>query len=701
VSRVESIRNIFGKPGKNRSADWVKDECQRGLADLNAELHNLLDDSADARLKKILRILSSSGQKEVFKQQFIQFLLQNSNITDDMLKGSPRSVSYEDLVMCLKKTSSDDDVSSCGLNNRISHKSFKPRKLDVLTEENPISGSGARGSYGRKVADRFTSTSCDDLLSISEQSFAGNALKNNNVIMNEGIRDEGGFSVDELCHFLNTLLVKCDESGYDSDSTRNGYDSPRSSINSGSDHRHISPRRATCISNSSSFTEADSLPKAPASSPRRPNLPLPPVSSAPQLSALDDDNSSFNRKRNARINVGIRRGDVKSQASVVKTSSEGVKKKCTHNCDSHCDKCKNKVREEEDESDKSSLYQKFMQHRSYFSHSQSSKMIAPPLEKEFKTFRLLKDATGELGIFIEKKDPSAKSTNYLICEIEEGGLVDRDGRLKVGDELVKVNGKRMRGLPLQEARVLLERSPRQVELVIARDQDLPNLSRSSTPALSTTQPSRIKPFSSSSNLLSHTSSDPSKPVTLKAIFRNTPEIQNVEKVLPSRVDNERVLVSKPPIGLRELDAPKKVTGMKKFACNLENVTQRDTKDNIPNHLAISGRKKTDIAVRRPKSLSLSHYTVVYQKGPGRKSLGFSIVGGKDSPKGDLGIFVKTIFTTGQAAEEGTLREGDEILAVNGYLMQGTTHADAINMFKNIKNGEVLLQVCRRDQSQLR
>jgi hypothetical protein len=90
------------------------------------------------------------------------------------------------------------------------------------------------------------------------------------------------------------------------------------------------------------------------------------------------------------------------------------------------------------------------------------------------------------------------------------------------------------------------------------------------------------------------------------------------------------------------------------------------------------------------------HTIVFEKGPGRKGLGFSVVGGRDSPKGNMGIFVKTIFSNGQAADQGTVREGDEILSVNGHSTHGLSHSEAIAIFKGIRSGKVTIHIARRD-----
>ncbi|XP_043746569.1 multiple PDZ domain protein isoform X4 [Cervus elaphus] len=82
-------------------------------------------------------------------------------------------------------------------------------------------------------------------------------------------------------------------------------------------------------------------------------------------------------------------------------------------------------------------------------------------------------------------------------------------------------------------------------------------------------------------------------------------------------------------------------------------------------------------------------SITLDRGP--DGLGFSIVGGYGSPHGDLPIYVKTVFVKGAASEDGRLKRGDQIIAVNGQSLEGVTHEEAVAILKRTK-GSVTLMV---------
>uniref|UniRef100_UPI00358FBB8F multiple PDZ domain protein-like isoform X7 n=1 Tax=Myxine glutinosa TaxID=7769 RepID=UPI00358FBB8F len=64
------------------------------------------------------------------------------------------------------------------------------------------------------------------------------------------------------------------------------------------------------------------------------------------------------------------------------------------------------------------------------------------------------------------------------------------------------------------------------------------------------------------------------------------------------------------------------------------------------------------------------------------SLGFSVVGLRSKQQGELGIFIQAITESGIAHRDGRLREGDQILAINGHVLDiGVSHQYAVSLLQ--------------------
>lgn len=91
----------------------------------------------------------------------------------------------------------------------------------------------------------------------------------------------------------------------------------------------------------------------------------------------------------------------------------------------------------------------------------------------------------------------------------------------------------------------------------------------------------------------------------------------------------------------------------------------------------------------PRSLHLTRTVTLHRTSS--ESLGFSIVGGKDSFHCNQAFHVLLVVRDSIAAKEGKLRCGDQILSVNGHRLDGLRHAEAVNLLKQTRS-KVLLEI---------
>ena len=92
---------------------------------------------------------------------------------------------------------------------------------------------------------------------------------------------------------------------------------------------------------------------------------------------------------------------------------------------------------------------------------------------------------------------------------------------------------------------------------------------------------------------------------------------------------------------------------------------------------LSGKSKSTATIETRQGKEVS---IVLIKA-GSQSLGFSLCGGRDSKRGDIGLYVRAIQEGGAAYKDGRMKPGDELIAVNGVSMKDYTHKRAAQHIK--------------------
>ncbi|XP_025153856.1 uncharacterized protein LOC105181592 isoform X2 [Harpegnathos saltator] len=271
-------------------------------------------------------------------------------------------------------------------------------------------------------------------------------------------------------------------------------------------------------------------------------------------------------------------------------------------------------------------------------------------------------------IHLHKRDPSESlgirlaqqrlgEPRYIIVQLESDGIAHRDGRLRLGDEIVEVESKELKTLEsLDEVQEFLRSfSGNTVRLTTAYDETVPQMFEDNPPA------------------------------NLSSEFEFMENAKNLSNM--SLIDVEASYVS---------SAERKVTADN--GERAEPVQLRKRPDFLPLSRLSQNQKDTSSNPEEPATESqhyLTKHVARFEKGYGKPSLGFSVVGGRDSPRGDMGIFVRRVFPGGQADISRSLLQGDEILSLNGKILKGRTHQEVIELFKTVREGVVELEITRR------
>lgn len=334
-----------------------------------------------------------------------------------------------------------------------------------------------------------------------------------------------------------------------------------------------------------------------------------------------------------------------------------------------------------------------------------------------------RDQSGDLGFTVA----GGRNTNYCndginkllehlyVNRVVSGGSASRDGKLRVGDRIVSINGVNVLNASLEEANSLLgaKRDSAEVHLVIQRK----GVARSSSvsalfgPATST---ALVAPGGTGCNPPRSINGTSANTPTLSIFDGGPPPLamsSPLGKATTLLVEDVKLVKGNGPLGLSIVggvdhsshpfgidepgvfiskvvsDGAAAATGKLRIGDRILKVNGKDVSKATHQEAVASLVSKLSgitLSVRHdPQPIGLKEITITKV---GDERLGINICGGVSSPANlldpqDEGIFVSKISQDGAAHRDGRLNIGDRLLEVNNKSLLGASQSDAADALR--------------------
>lgn len=251
---------------------------------------------------------------------------------------------------------------------------------------------------------------------------------------------------------------------------------------------------------------------------------------------------------------------------------------------------------------------------------------------------VLDTESGALGIHVVPDyDSLGKDRGLLVQGIEPGGRVDRDGRLAVYDRIVEINGRNLLDQPFHVVQDIFRESLRSPELRL-------RVVKHKTGVKKPPPPVYPKP----TNLAAQSPGEKDSITMVEGEERSVSASTKVATVSPTK----KLPSSQPGTNTLQMANTRKI-----------------------------GRKMELELVKGPHGL------------------GFSITTRDNPAGGNCPIYIKNILPKGAAVEDGRLRPGDRLLAVDGVELTGKSQSEAVAVLRNAPpGGKVRIVVSRQEDT---